>query len=66
MSTLNEAVNGGKMTQDQYEDVLEMMWVPMVRRFVEKWGVDKVMNDVRHALNDVERNLEIDVTTFNN
>jgi len=39
-------------------------WLAIVNTFVVLWGVDRVPNDIRRAVNDVEGNLGLSLTVW--
>jgi len=39
-------------------------WLAIVSAFVVVWGVDRVPNDIRRAVNDVEGNLGLPLTVW--
>jgi len=39
-------------------------WLSTVRNFIVYWGVDLVPNDIRRAVNDVEKNLDLPLTVW--
>ena len=62
---LNYALDNQRLPRNEYEHQLRHEWIPFARGFIEKWGQDRIMADIRYALNDVETNLGEEVTRFN-
>ena len=54
----------GSISQEEYENTLRAVWLPMIARFSARWGLDYVIGDVRRACNDVEAGLQVPQTIW--
>ena len=54
----------GSISQEEYENTLCAVWLPMIARFSASWGLDYVIGDVRRACNDVEAGLQVPQTIW--
>ena len=61
---MNERKESGRINQGEYEESLRREWIHMVRTFINSWGKNMVINDLRVALNSVEESLETPSTMW--
>lgn len=64
MEDLTTKEKNHSMTRIEYEQNLKSMWIPLVTQFIEIWGPDMCMPDVRLVLNQVEHGLGMQITNF--
>ena len=48
------------ITEAQFKDTLRDEWIPTFNAFIAKWSKDLVPIDMRDAIDDVRRNIDLD------
>ena len=48
------------ITEAQFKDTLRDEWIPTFNAFIAKWSKDLVPIDIRDAIDDVRRNIDLD------
>lgn len=54
----------GRITFDEYKRRMQYIWLPTVYQLIRSFGKTYVFPDIRYALNDVETELGLEVTVF--
>ena len=56
---MNVRKESGRINRGEYKESLRREWITIVQTFIDLWGVNMVINNLRIALNDVGEALEI-------
>jgi hypothetical protein len=54
----------GRITFEGYKRRMQFIWLPTVYKLIRSFGKSYVFPDIRFALNDVETELDAEVTVF--
>lgn len=64
IASTNYRLQDGDMTKEEHTRELKDVWCPLVYSFIQTYGKTMVSDDIRWALNDVEKNVGLPETTW--